>query len=44
MKGDKECEEHSCEYLRYCKWHPEECFGKPWEKETKIREKAEATT
>jgi len=33
MKGDKECEEHECEYLEYCKWHPDECYGKPWEKE-----------
>jgi hypothetical protein len=30
MKGDKECEDHDCEYLKYCKWHPEECYGKPW--------------
>ena len=30
MKGDKECEEHNCEALKYCYWHPEECLGKPW--------------
>jgi len=30
MKGDAECEDHTCEYLRYCVWHPNECYGKPW--------------
>jgi hypothetical protein len=30
MKGDKECEEHQCEALNYCTWHPEGCYGKPW--------------
>lgn len=32
MKGDKECEEHNCEGLRYCTWHPDTCYGKPWVK------------
>jgi hypothetical protein len=32
MKGDKECEEHKCSALSYCKWHPNECYGKPWRK------------
>lgn len=31
MKGNKECDEHNCEALKYCKWHPDECQGKPWE-------------
>jgi predicted metal-dependent phosphoesterase TrpH len=35
LKGDKECEEHHCEALRYCSWHPNECFGKPWAKSCK---------
>jgi len=40
MKGDEECEEHNCEYLPYCTWHPEECFGKPWDKKSgKVRRK-----
>jgi hypothetical protein len=30
MKGDSECEEHDCEGLEYCTWHPNECYGKPW--------------
>ncbi len=32
MKGDKECEEHNCEALPYCSWHPDDCIGKPWSK------------
>jgi hypothetical protein len=32
MKGDKECEDHNCEYLKYCEWHPDKCCGKPWAK------------
>ncbi|MGA2767981.1 MAG: hypothetical protein ABSF24_06660 [Candidatus Bathyarchaeia archaeon] len=32
MKGDEECEEHQCEYLKWCVWHPEDCQGKPWDK------------
>ena len=40
MKGDKECEEHNCEALRYCSWHPNECFGKPWaQKKKEINQK-----
>jgi hypothetical protein len=31
MKGDKECEDHNCEALGYCTWHPDECIGKPWD-------------
>lgn len=41
MKGDKECEEHSCEGLKFCTWHPEECQGKPWKRmddEKKLKE------
>jgi hypothetical protein len=30
MKGDKECEDHECEALKYCTWHPNQCQGKPW--------------
>jgi hypothetical protein len=39
MKGDKECEEHKCEALSYCHWHPEECMGKPWVSKKQIKEK-----
>jgi len=41
MKGDKECEEYECAYLRYCKWHPDECYGKPWQKEAEKDEASE---
>ena len=36
MHGDKECEEHNCKGLGYCKWHPDQCQGKPW-KQTDLR-------
>jgi hypothetical protein len=39
LKGDKECEEHNCEALRYCSWHPNECFGKPWDKKKEAKPK-----
>jgi len=39
MKGDKECEEHNCEYLKWCRWHPDECMGKPWKVWRKARKK-----
>ena len=35
MKGDRECEEHKCEGLKFCTWHPAECMGKPWSRNTK---------
>jgi len=38
MRGDRECVEHNCEYLKFCKWHPEECYGKPWDKKEEADE------
>ena len=38
MKGDKECEDHNCEGLRYCHWHPDNCIGKPWKECEKMKE------
>jgi len=36
MKGDKECEQHQCEYIHWCTWKPENCLGKPWALESTI--------